>query len=373
MGSASGLHLRLAAWMGRRGQLASAFALALAAVAVAWVGIAEVEAGHLLPEPRSEMLEREALKQSVHALFDRNDFAALERLAGDFRNSGARTPSGIWKLTVFYTAFHDISASIGATDDRGWQRFSAKLADWQGQFAEKPTALVVQGIALKSFAWSLRPRWIVLEASTGAATKFQAALNNARDMLDHAKSTASADPHYYVLRADLATALGEAPDQVMALTDEGRAKFPDYFALDFSGLDYFGAGDGAAAPGPIEAMRVEAFASTAASKTGADGGAARYARLYWHAYQAFYGNDLFRKSRVDWPRMRTGLGDIALRYPDAWNVNNFAYFACLAGDRGTARRLIASIAGRPPLEVWQSRAIFAGCRRWASLEPQSRR
>ena len=371
MSSVSGFILRLLMILRRRGRIAGAAALAFGLIAAAWIGIAEVEAGRLQPAQPGEIAARENLKQTVHEFYDRSDFAALERLAGDLRSSGARTPSGVAKLSVYYAALHDIAASIGPGDDKGWQRFSVKLAGWQGQFTDQPTAAIAQVIALKSYAWSLRPRLIVQEAATGDDARFLAALNNARSVLDANRAVASADPQFYVLRAQLATALGEAPDQLMALTAEGRQKFPGYAAIDFSGLDYFATGDGAKAPGTEEAARIEAYVRTASADVPDED--ERYARLYWHAYQLVYGDDLFRRSRADWPRMRVGMSAIAAHFPDAWNLNQFAYFACLAGDRDTTRRLLAEVSDPPPLQIWQSRAVLDGCRQWASLEPQTRR
>jgi len=370
MGKVSGFNLRVAFLTIRFGRLAGlavlALGLALGLIAVAWIGVAEVEASRLTGGATGEIAEREALKQSVRDLFEHGDYAALEHLAGYFRDSGVRTPGGAWRLTVLYAGFHDIASSIGPNDAVGWRQFSAKLADWQGQFPAKPTAHIAQAIALKSYAWSVRPRTIVQQASAGGEQKFQAALANARDLLDHDKAIASADPHYYVLRADIGTALGEAPDVVMAAVSEGRAKFPAYYALDFSGLDYFAAGDGFKPIGPDEARRIEAFASTAAAaQAGADGDE-RYARLYWHAYAVFYGDDLFKRSAVNWPRMRAGMTAIVARYPDARNLNAFAHMACTAGDRDTTRALMAQLPERPVMTaVWQAKPVFAACRKWA--------
>jgi hypothetical protein len=368
MGKGSGSILRFTSWFGRRCRFAGLSVLALGLISAAWIGIAEVNAGWVDRGSTGEIAEREAVKQSVRDLFDKSNYSALESLASQYRASGARTPSGVWRLTVFYAAFQGVAGAIAPDDQTGWQRLSTKLADWQGRFPAQPTAVVAQAIALKSYAWALRPRTVVFSASTGADAKFMAALNNARNFLDAEKAVASADPHYYVLRTDVGTAVGEAPDQIMGIVAEGRTKFPGYFALDFSGLDYFAAGDGTKAPGPAEAARVAAFVETAMADAGSDAGE-RYARLYWHAYSSFYGNDLFKRSLVDWQRLRNGMQAIAAHYPDAWNANMFAYFACLAGDRPTTRKLMDQLPERPLLTaVWQARPVFAGCRKWASAE-----
>jgi hypothetical protein len=60
--------------------------------------------------------------------------------------------------------------------------------------------------------------------------------------------------------------------------------------------------------------------------------------------------------------------DVLDRFPDAWNRNNFAYLACLQGDKSTTADLIVGIGGKPMLDVWKAKSIFEGCRRW-SLQP----
>ena len=360
--------------MGRTGLIVGLATLVFGLIAAISISVAGVEASRFQPAAAStELAERNSIKQSVRALFEASDYRALERLAGYYRSSGARTPSGIWKLTVLYGAFHDLSAGIGRDDNRGWQRLSTKIAEWQSQVPGQPTPPIVQAIALKSYAWALRPRTIVVEASTGSEQRFLAALTNTRVLLEADKAVTAADPHYYVLRADVGTALGEPPDALVALIGEGRSKFPSYFALDMSGLDYFAVGSGDKSIGPDEARRIEAFAATAAADVSADGDE-RYARLYWHAYAAFYGNDLFTRSMVSWPRMRNGMTEIVTHYPDAWNINNFAYLACLAGDRATTRNLMQRLPDRPLLTaVWQAPPMFAHCRSFANAPIEARR
>ena len=343
----------------------------LMAVAAAWFGIAEAEARRLEAAAPGELAVRGNIKNTVHELFAMGDYAGLENIAGYYRSHDVRTPSGAAKLTLFYAAFHELSGGIGPNDSPAWQAFSAKIASWQGQFANQPTAFIVQAVALKSYAWSIRPRTFVREASTAGDAKFMAALRNTRAMLEQNRVIASTDPQFYALRASLSAPLGEAPDELMALTTQGRARFPDYLAIDFAGVDYFAAGDGMAAPGTDEAARIEAFARGAAVDPEADD---KYARLYWHAYQVVYGNDLFRRSRADWPRMRAGFAAIQKHYPDAWNANHFALFACLAGDQAAAKSAFENLDGsEPPLTIWQSRAVVNGCRQWASRAISSRR
>lgn len=338
------------------------------AIATGWVSIATVEAGRLKPaaEP-AELSQRSGLKLAVHRLYLAGDFAGLDRMAEDFRRTGERTPSGVWKLSVFYSAIYDLSDGLQRHDGKGWDQLFARLDTWRGKFPGQPTAYVAEGIALHAYASAQRPRQIVREASTGSDETFAIALRKARDWMETNKAIASSDPQYYVVRADIARAIGEEPDQFMALIDEGLDKTPGYYQLYFAGFDYFAAsGEGDT---DAQAARMEAFANSAVLRGKQTEGDALYARLYWHAFNGFYGNDLFHKTRADWTRMRNGLKEVVAQYPDAWNVNHFAYLSCLAGDRDTTRQVIAGMGEPPVLKVWQARAVFEGCRKWASANP----
>jgi hypothetical protein len=337
---------------------------ALAAVALAWFGIAEVTAQRLAAtHAPAEMSQRADLKKLIRERFKADDFAALDALEISFRDGTQRTSSGIWKLTVFYGAFQDLAKSIARDDSTGWQTVSAKLERWRLAYGASPAPILATAVAMKAHAWATRPRQYVLEASTGTDDRFIRALRQTAELLDSTKAVASADPHYYAVRADLAAALNEGPGPFMERITEGLDKAPAYLPVYFAGLNYFA--DGNATERPDVARRIEAFANTAAQRLPGTEGAAIYARLYWHAFSAIYGDDLFAKSLVDWTRMRSGIDVVLTRYPDAWNRNNFAYLACLQKDQFAAKRLLTGVT-EPILSVWKAKKIFTGCQHWAN-------
>jgi len=48
----------------------------------------------------NELVERKIVVDAVHKAVERSDYAALDRMATDFRTSKARTTSGVWKLST---------------------------------------------------------------------------------------------------------------------------------------------------------------------------------------------------------------------------------------------------------------------------------
>ncbi len=362
MGVFPGYPLRIVSKARDLRRFAIAIPAALIALALAWFGIAEMTAQRLRnARGPSELSQRTALKKQVRALFTADDFAGLETLSASFRDGSQRTSSGIWKLTVFYGAFQDMAAEISRDDAESWDELSGGIVHWQQLYKSSPAAIVADAVALKAHAWTLRPRHFVLDASTGE-NRFIRTLRLAAELLDHSKDVAAADPHFYAVRSDLAAALDESPGPFMERINEGLDKAPDYYPVYFAGLNFFA--DANAAERADVAQRIEAFANTAAQRFSGADKEAIYARLYWHAYSAVYGDDLFAKSQVDWPRMRSGIDAVLTRYPDAWNRNNFAYLACLQKDEAETKRLLAGVT-EPILSVWKAKAIFNGCQHWA--------
>ena len=359
-----GYRVKIPSRFGRGRWFLVAAAAIVGVLGVAWAGAGQVDASRLpISQVPSELIERAQLKKTVQRLFNAEAFLELDAMAARFRDGQERTPSGVWKLTVYYSAVQDLASGIARNDTPAWRQLLAKTERWRHAFPATPAAYVADATVRKAMAGSLRPRRLIFEASTGAEGRYAAALQDAAAVLDANKAVASADPQFYAVRADLASALGEAPGAFMDFVNEGLDKHPGYYPLYFSGFDYFLAPGALGADG---ARRMEAFTNTAVRHLPGTEGRAIYARLYWHAYASIYGNDLFRKSRADWTRMRSGLQAVLAEYPDAWNRQNFSYLACLAGDRDTTGRLLGGVTERPILAVWKSQRIFDGCHSWAN-------
>ena len=91
-----------------------------------------------------------------------------------------------------------------------------------------------------------------------------------------------------------------------------------------------------------------------------------YARLYSNAADFYYRHGLFIESPADWERMKRGFEEIGRKYPTEWNKNIFAHFACIAGDKTTAKRLLTEIGSTPILEVWKpnEEKVYSNCTKW---------
>jgi hypothetical protein len=104
-------------------------------------------------------------------------------------------------------------------------------------------------------------------------------------------------------------------------------------------------------------------AQAAASDSADAEAGALYARVYWYMDEVEYRGRLFKQSRADWPTMRKSFDVMVKRYPDALNLNAYAYFACLAKDYKTARDMMQRADYQFVRDAWGrlTRTEVIGC------------
>jgi hypothetical protein len=182
-----------------------------------------------------------------------------------------------------------------------------------------------------------------------------------RANLEKYKTVASVDPEWYELMLLIGRNEEWDKTQFMALLDEGLKREPGFYQTYFAALEYLlpkWAGSVA---------EVEDFAVSSAKRSAATEGSGMYARIYWYASQTQFGRDLFIKSRARWPSMRKGFDDIVARYPDAWNLNNYAQFACSANDGAKTKQLLSKIGEQGVIpQAWGRFEFFTQCQQLAA-------
>lgn len=180
----------------------------------------------------------------------------------------------------------------------------------------------------------------------------------ARENLEAHKSVAAADPHWYKTMLGIARAESWDREQFDALLKEALDQEPLYYQTYFSALEYL-------LPkwhGDLE--EIEAFAQYAIRRTSKVEGRGMYARIYWYASQTQFRNGLFTNSFINWPSMKEGFDDVVAKYPDAWNINNYAKFACLAQDKRRTGELLKRIGSDFVPEAWSPPPLLNNCLEW---------
>ena len=309
-----------------------------------------------------EMEARAEIRRATQTAFVRSDFVTLNNTARSYRTAKSRTSSGLWLLTLFYSGIDDLGDTEGRDAqqrERLFAQLESRTALWTKQFPDEPVAHIAHANMLIKHAWAYRGGGVASTVARADWAPFYQYIAKARAYLEANKKVASIDPKWYEQMISIATAQGWERPAFDSLLAEALEREPLFYQTYFGALNYL-------LPkwhGNI--TEVEAFAQNAVKRTAAIEGGSMYARIYWYASQSQFDSDLFAESRVSWPRMRDGFDDMIKRYPDAWNLNNFAKFACLAEDKAKARELMPRVSLEFVSEAWPSSQQSTACLRWA--------
>ena len=299
-----------------------------------------------------EMETRQQIQLEALKAFNANDFQLLEDISRHYRDDEERTESGLWKLGLFYKAF--VNASL-PEDDSYFDFLVSKTASWMQQYPDSPTPYIVQGIIRhKQGDMHIDKRSGELVSKENYETYLKYS-HQAKDFLLKNKVIGSKDPHWYNVLANIYKGIGIDKDSYKELIDEGTNKYPYYYEIYFAAADYY-------SPrwhGSMELL--EEFAKSSIEKTKEREGLGMYSRIYWSVPSDSKGRKLLIYPSVDWELLTASMDDVLKRYPDQWNINNFAFFACQKGDVEKTRELINRIENQPIYSAWYSKGNFGYC------------
>ena len=304
-----------------------------------------------------ELEDRHQIERHVASLFAGEKFDELEKLADEYRRTEARTSSGLWKLTIFYSGFRPDG---NIKDDKYWDELEAKVMRWVAQFPNSPTGHNVYASLMIERGWMHRGTSWAKNVKPEDWKPFEEQVSRARTHLMQRKEIASSDPRWYELMLDIARLQSWGHFRFNNILSEAIERYPGFYQIYFLAVDYY------VPKWHGNRAEVEKFANLAVSKTKEREDNGMYARIYWYASQTQYTTKLFTDSAVDWKKMSVGIDDVLARYPDQWNINNFANFACLAKDRDKTAALIERMQGAPILRAWNNDiSWFNQCKAWA--------
>ena len=314
-----------------------------------------------LPSIADELGERRKVDNQVSYMFLTERFNALDKIADDYRQTEDRTSSGLWKLTLLYAGLYTHVEWNGGNDEH-WQMIKKKALKWIEIKPESPTPHLVYAGMLYRQAWKQRGIGSSENAKAEGLKSFYKYLTKAKELLYETKKMASKDPRWYELMIKIAKAEGWSKQKFATLLSEATSRHPYFYQIYFVAIEYLSP----SWHGSKE--EIEIFARNTIAHTSEEEDQGMYARIYWYASQVIYDASLFTNSSIDWDRMSASIDDVLERYPDQWNINNFAFFACLAGDQDKTARLISQITGEPILRAWRNKRFFNKCKKWALID-----
>ncbi|MEN8196861.1 MAG: DUF4034 domain-containing protein [Pseudomonadota bacterium] len=314
-------------------------------------------AGAWIPARAGELEDRTEIARRVSALFEAERFDELDRMAEEFRTQETRSSSGLWMLTLMYRGLY--LQHEGKVDESYYDKVDGLYLKWAEQNPDSTVARIGYASSLANRAWFFRGSGWGRDVPKEAWERFFEYLAKARLQLMEHKQTTDKDPVWFHDMVVIAKGENWPLDRFLALVEEATGKHPYFYEIYFRSIDYL------LPKWHGDKEMIEEFANLAVEETREREGIGMYARIYWHASQVQFGTSLFTGTKVVWNRMSAGIDDVLARYPDQWNINNFAHFACVARDKEKTAALLARIDGPPIETAWANDLInYRLCKLW---------
>jgi len=313
-------------------------------------------------EMADELVERRATTdKAADALLDGN-FPELERQVKLYMIADRRSSSGAFKIEQFDDGISEAMTFSGQDADVNYSEMISMTKAWVAEHPASPLAHVLHARALLAYAYHFRGGGYANTVPPLAWASFEKYSKEAAEVLVKSQGVASAYTGWHATMINAARSLGWPRDVVMKVVSDGLARNPDDFRLYHYTLVYL-----------LPKWRgsdseVGAFIDSAARSTFERHGLEIYARLYSAAAQDQYKHRLFADSPVSWPKMKQGLEDWTSRFPTIWNLNIYAYFACLAKDKAATKVLLEKIGSARILDIWEpnSQVMLSTCQQFAN-------
>jgi len=291
----------------------------------------------------------------VQGAWSQRNYAYLDDLFDRWAKSDERFDDGRSHVMGFSVGLELVSERNKTTKD--WEQSLSQIREWRQRNPASTAVDIAEASILASWAWSARGSGYSRSVTEEGWKLFRARLDRAEAVLLHSKVRSSGNPLWYLGYLEIAVAKGWDSAEFRALYDAAINRFPDFLPLYNRMIRSLQPRWG----GSIE--QIDAYIAEVVKQTEARQGKVMYARLYWYLAGA-EGDDfsLFEDSAANWADMKTGFNQLIAATPKSnWNLNNFASFACRAGDADTYRKLRKRIGEKIYKDAWPSNYSMEVC------------
>jgi hypothetical protein len=271
-----------------------------------------------------EVTVRADLKSESARLLEQRDMAAYDQRAAELRRTRERTPAGIWKLSLFYKGPDNWPAA--QPEAPIWTQIEAAAEAYLREHPDSPSAIVACARMLVSHAWTYRGSGWGRDLSDAQRNGFDTFLERAREILDQHRDVGSGDPEWYSLRIQVMNGQGVDKATILALAREALDREPTYQPTAYVAANALLPKWGGSA------QQLQQFVALAIAKSSAAEGTQAYARIMFNIARADPEPiAALAQVGVQWPVLKASLREIAVAYPDPWNLNAERAMACLVG------------------------------------------
>jgi hypothetical protein len=307
-----------------------------------------------LPSQAGEVEARSSLASDFAAAFAASNFALIESRYAQALATRKRLPGGLFVANRMVTVMFGRDDNAEANGDAAEE----KLRTWAARYPKSALPAMALNRLYSRRAWAARGGGYSSAVSEEGWKQFGASMIQANQALLSRAEIGKTDPNWWFEMLSRAQEQGWPMEQYWALANAAIEAFPDnldiYRAIAMRLVPQWG--------GSWEALAT--FADQAAAQTARAEGRTVPARMYWHV-AGYFGPGHFIRPQGNWPAVRASFEDLVARYPDNWNLNGYARFACDAGDREAARRMLGRINDSVVPAAWANIAMYNRCRNWA--------
>lgn len=276
------------------------------------------------------------------ALLMSRSYDKIDSAADEARKRGTTMSDGQPLLAAIYSGIAGCPCGNQLNEEL-WLVRKQRIEEWLKRNPSSVTAKVSLAAFPLKYGWMARGGGYANTVSDDAWKLFRERVEEGRRSLEAADQATKQDPGWYEAMLDIAVSQGWPRDKLEAIFEQGVAKHPDYLPLYFHRANYYhpkwhGSHD--------ELRRV---VDDSVKRTRPRMGETLYARLYWGTTS---DQQMFQPGFAWWPFMKAGFERLVKDYPDRWNVNHFAKFACFAGDSATFSEVAKGIGNDPIVAVW---------------------
>ena len=294
-----------------------------------------------------------------------HDFAKLDEMAEEFKDKNSLAADGQPKLMGFYAGVSKSSAACNGVQgtEEEWSADRRLLLDWSKASPKSVSAKLALALFEISYGWNARGSGYASTVTDEGWKLFRQRIATARSMLEKLEPSAGNDPQWFEGMLSIALAQGWEREQFDTMYRRAIGKFPYYYAY------YFTKGSFYSAKWHGSQVEFKRFVEESVQSTEKNIGQSMYARLNWSAQS----RSMFQDGQTDWPRMKLGFEAIIKDFPDSWNRNNFAKFACRAGDQQTLLEQLEFVGNKVAISAWGSMEYFQNCNKFARAMTSDKR